>query len=122
MITLNLEDVKAAARKAYAEGRLSAQAPEPVCEYRSVQDGKTYACGIGAAMTDEQVAELLSTEGGDDFETLNGSGLDDLSLKYRIRTDDFAGVLAIQEAHDGWASLGGESQASQDRFLRLIAE
>lgn len=127
MITLKLEDVKVAARKAYHEGRLSAQAPKPVCQYRSKQNRTTYACAIGAALTDEQVTELL--EPGDDvgdYKHLNICALSELAGRWTADEKDIGKIEAIQDAHDEWVGtvVGNRAptiiNSARDNFARLI--
>lgn len=61
---LTLAGVKEAARKAYDDGKLTAQHPDPTkrkCLYRT-DDG--YCCAVGAAMTDETVEALRANYHG----------------------------------------------------------
>jgi hypothetical protein len=55
MRTITNAELIAANRAALADGTLAALAPEPRCEYAFHQNGKTYYCAIGCALTEEEV-------------------------------------------------------------------
>lgn len=121
-VTINKRDVAKAARARYDAGTLSAQAPVPVCEYRSEQGGVTYACAIGAALSDKQLAELAAAGdflNSDDFQCRG------LTALKGWEADDRTAVLRLQERHDQWASdRDGRPTAlaeeSEKDFLRLV--
>lgn len=112
MIKLNLEEVKDAARKAYDEGRLTAQAPvysQRLCQYAiACTDGIVRVCGIGAAMPIETAlahATIGSITGG-------GHGLFTIENVY-----DTQAIEDVQSYHDSWAdaeNLLGKAQAEGD--------
>lgn len=92
-IHLTLKAVKEAGRKAYLEGRLSAQGPTPECAYR---DKSGRPCIIGAALTDEEARALDHADDG---------SIDDLIREGLVKTAATAALPALQTAHDHWASV-----------------
>lgn len=108
-ITLTLEAVKEAARKAYAEGRLGFQKGEDLCEYIGRRTGSP--CAVGAAMPQE-FREFLQREllNGQSFSTLVREGYIDTPNK------EVAVIQRIQLAHDEVVQREG----TVPYFLRLI--
>lgn len=123
IIHLDIRTVARKALEAYEAGTLSAQAPMPVCAYRTVQDGKTYACAIGCALTDEQYDSLLAQSGlGED--QFNESTI--LNLKDLLTWSP--ALSQLQVAHDDWVrSLAqrpgmisvADIEFDRERFLTL---
>lgn len=87
-IHLELRTVALAAKKAFDEGRLSAQGPTPACEYR---DCSGLPCAIGAALSDDFARGLPKNA---NVWAMRETGL--------ITTDDFEGLRNLQDAHDRW--------------------
>lgn len=106
-INLPLAKVVKAARKAYDEGRLSAQGPTPACRYR---DRSGRPCAIGAALTDKRAREC-DGYGASDIPSLVRSGA--------LVTDDVDALDNLQIAHDYWAN-GAANGAT--RFLQVLTE
>lgn len=128
-IHLTAAAVKRAACRAYEEGRLQAQNPNPSvlsCQYR-LFDGQV--CGIGAAMPDEFLS-FLSYENvlNEDEELISGnaSTIRNLIERGYVTTDDRTALEAIQDLHDTWCfnvrlKRGEERIAeSKEKFLHLI--
>lgn len=113
-IVLKAADVIAAARRAYEEGRLSAQGPTPECSYR---DSSGLPCAIGAALTDEEANGL----GGSIGSAVNWGD---------VVTDDKGRLTTLQTAHDLWAndrrvlladnSFANEAHRRENDFRALI--
>jgi hypothetical protein len=116
---LTIRGVKEAALKAYAEGRLLAQHPDPkkrMCAYTlaGLNDGKNYGCAIGVGLTDDTVQRVLAAvylQVDGDAKTLNyvpfGVNFSDvLALIKRgiveVSTEDLDMIVAIQRKHDLW--------------------
>jgi hypothetical protein len=107
MITLNKEDVKAAARKAYHENRLQGQHHEEkppagkLCFYRTPMG---YCCGIGAALPDD-VAKT--------FDALDDTSIITLINAKKVVTDDEDYLCALQRAHDNIVSTWEKSEQDE---------
>lgn len=116
-IQLNVLKVAQAAKKAFDEGRLSAQGPTPMCAYR---DDSGRPCAIGAALTDRQAKAL------DDAGEFSATGVVKLLREGRIKTDSPDDLSALQATHDDWAvSVSGRRSAQRiehDRaaFVRVL--
>lgn len=117
---LTVEDVKAAARKAYDERRLLAQvvtADDPLPnEMFATKDG--HCCAIGAALSDETIALLRA--GGNLSGTING-----LIARCQVkvsppgpRTADL--ITEIMIAHDVIMGEPSQRERHEQEFLRLI--
>lgn len=100
MITLTKDAVFAAARKAYEEGQLSAQGPNPQCRYR---DTVGLPCAVGAAVDPDE----LTKENRERFFENEIGSVGSLSFRklFNIpsREQEMA-ILALQASHDAWAS------------------
>lgn len=105
-IHLKVRDVALAAKKAYDEGRLSAQGPTPACQYRDLS-GRP--CAIGAALTDAQAGGLCGA-----IEWLIGKG--------RVRSRGHRALAHIRRAHDRWAGAEGPSEFAKHEagFLKAL--
>lgn len=114
--TLTWEEVQAAARAAYEDGRLTAQAPlreDRECKYR----WRDRVCAIGAALSDE-VAHL-----GDRY--FFGSGSPVCWLRQRgyiaMPDADFHLATELQQAHDTWCSADDDERAEAEQaFLAAL--
>lgn len=102
-IHLELRTVALAAKKAFDEGRLSAQGPTPACRYR---DAAGRPCAIGAALSDDFARSLRQHE---NVWALRETGI--------ITTDDFEGLRKLQNTHDSWA----DEPSSQERKAKFEA-
>lgn len=119
MIELKLRDVAAAARARYEAGTLSAQAPKPICMYRTRQKGVTYACGIGAGLTDDQVDELRAAWKAEDRHSGPSFQLTGLQALPGWKAGDGReqrALFALQQAHDDWANR----DTGQEEFLAML--
>ena len=91
-IRLTYAEVVEAGRKAYLEGRLSAQGPTPECRYR---DSSGHPCVIGAALTDKQALYL---------DRNYDAQVHKLPVEVLDCGIDLRAIRRIQQAHDEWAS------------------
>lgn len=107
---ITLEEVKAAARLAYKEGRLLAQAgTQSVCYYKKGE----FVCAIGAVLSEESLAEV-------ERKGFMDAGIHKL-LDHRIiscPSGSGAELNNLQNLHDNWA-LRGEVYA-KEQFLKRI--
>ena len=129
MQVLTVEGVKAAARLAYDEGRLTAQHPvqsQRICVYRTEHEGKVYGCAVGVALSDETIAIVSKKH-------LNGSSFMALAEGVEgglVQCDDKFAVKRIQTNHDNWCDAercyldeddqGAYIEAQRVNFLRAI--
>lgn len=104
MQTVTIEQIKAAAREAYRDKLLTAQAPVGHRQ-QAYQSGK-YRCAIGAVMTMDTLNRLQGRIEG---------AFSDGHMKL---IGDFAIVQQIQSAHDAW--LLHRTTSERNRFLKLI--
>lgn len=103
--------VVAAARKAYEEGRLSAQGPAPMARYR---DRGRRPCAIGAALDDKTAAR---------FDASDSYGIRSLVEARLVETDAVEGLVALQNTHDTWANTGNDLERRllwENYFRNLI--
>jgi len=100
MLTLNIEDVKANARKAHAEGRLIAQ--QPASTELCWQNDQGHVCALGASFPKGWNPD---------------PGIFELIQQGEIQTDDEAGLFEMQLTHDHWALGIG----TEEDFLNAIA-
>lgn len=115
MITsLLTSDVVAKARAAYEAGTLTAQAPHPMDRKRQYRhrdrDGIMRTCAIGAALSDEEAAEL---EG----QSLSGAAI----TGSPIATTGY--LYALQKRHDEWVCYekdGPIREAAEKAFKNLL--
>ena len=124
MQTLTLEEVKAAARKAYDENRLLAQwaLSDPALVDENGFTGEygylvgQYCCGIGAALTAETLSDLQSRSMNLDtsITSLVHDGRVTLGEPNQLPTFEY-----IQNAHDRWLDSPTDT-GKRDAFLRLI--
>jgi hypothetical protein len=113
-IKLTLSQVIEAGRKAYLEGRLSAQGPNPVCRYR---DPAGRPCVIGAALSDADATAFDRRYGNGE-----NSGVADLAAAGLLHLEgDEEDFIQLQAAHDDWAH-GLESAHEWLRKLLNIEE
>jgi len=118
---LTAAKVRAAARKAYREGKLTAQHPDPenrVCIY---DGGDGYHCAIGAALSKKTLRALRASHSMScTVRALWNKGFVD------IPEQDRAQVMQIQVEHDNWASAAALTEdpakvvACRDVFLKAI--
>lgn len=105
MQTLRLAEVKAAALKAYNEGRLLAQnakVTEGAYGYEIVCNGTPYVCAIGAALNREALDQIE----GEAFQQKSLRAVVDKLPDYIACTHDEGAVLSqIQNAHDVWSTM-----------------
>lgn len=98
-LTLTWTAVKAAARKAYREGRLSAQNVDtmriPTCEYR---DKNGFPCAIGAAIPNAFCEENLAGLNNQSSVTML---IDDGLINVRSRAG-LGKIKSLQSFHDWW--------------------
>lgn len=130
---LTLADVKAAARLAHSQGKLTAQHPDRDKRYCVYRVDGCYHCAIGAALPPRTIDELAwfgfndysapgMYDGGSaqDLGTLAKAGF--ITLDEHERDD----LMDIQGAHDQWANLAryrcDTAEPAERRFLKLIAE
>lgn len=130
--TLTVKKIKAAARKAFEEGRLMAQWPrkaQRVCQYVG-PDGVS-GCAIGVALTKATRRAIIARDkkvGG----SLNNQGTAALLASELVELDDdWAGRIEmdqIQARHDEWANYSRGSGArspvalaAKKSFLEAIA-
>lgn len=109
-IHLPVREVALAAKKAYDEGRLSAQHRDADgrsgCFYR---DAGGFPCAIGAFL-DTAAAKRFDLFPGE------GTGIDDIVSEGGATTDDLVGLSDLQEAHDWWRL----NQKGEDRFVAVL--
>lgn len=103
-IHLNIRDIARAALARYKAGTLSAQAPTPECVYRS-EDG-VYACGIGAGLSDADIAALKKANKGRQMGDFNSTRFD--MLDGWDTTSDNVTIGEFQQAHDLWGNRARE--------------
>lgn len=98
--TLTLKDVVLAGRKAYEEGRLSAQNSTPQCAYR---DKSGNPCVVGAAMSDGLVNQLFESD--EEMQFSQNSTVEQLERGGGIEVppEDIKSMRYLQELHDNWA-------------------
>jgi hypothetical protein len=99
MQVLTLEMVQEAARKAYHDGKLTAQHSDPwlrLCRYQ-IDD---YHCAVGAALSAETLKDLL----GPNHNTQSVSALESCGFIRIAALSEREAIRDIQVAHDDWAS------------------
>lgn len=129
---LTYDTIRAAAQKAYDEGRLLAQNPEFDYGYRQPgRNGRTLVCAIGAGLTDAQHVAIERADLG--TQTLSGeirdveSDLAEIITICNIDPADFHRCCDLQEAHDRWKNAADcENQSeledsARNEFLTLLA-
>ncbi len=125
MQTLRLIEVKAAALKAYAEGRLLAQnskATEGAYGYEVVRDGAPYVCAIGAALNREALDRIEDYA----FQQKSLRAILAKLPEFIACSDAERKVLCqIQTAHDVWSTMAESHTLStaaeyDAAFLALI--
>ena len=105
MQTLRLTEVKAAALKAYAEGRLLAQnakVTEGCYGYEVVRDGVPYVCAIGAALNREALDRI--EDGAFQQKSLRAV-LAKLPEFIACSAEEGRVLCQIQNAHDVWSTM-----------------
>lgn len=117
-LVLNREAVRAAAIAAYDAKNLSAQqphdTPNSACLYR---DDNGHPCAIGAAMTDEEAAEIARLgHNGTGVATFFPHGL--YYKDVQVETDDHTFLDWLQEAHDEWTN--NRTFEHEARFLAVL--
>ena len=115
-IVLNVRDVALAAKKAFDEGRLSAQGPTPACKYR---DDSGRPCAIGAALSADEIDRLLHGAEAEMETPIAG-------LAPHFRTDRLDALTELQDAHDEWCHTRGGSgpstpKAAKRDFVRVLS-
>lgn len=135
MFTLTLAAVKEAARKAYDEGRLTAQNPDrpnpKPCVYDGgkATDGRPCNCAVGAALPPNVLAVIVARE-------LNNCGITVSDFKGIISfpdgSDEVIEICSLQMRHDTWARIThlesrgrphcntGDAAAAERAFLALL--
>lgn len=122
---LTLKGVKAAARKAYRAGTLTAQNPLPelrMCMYELPPSSDTatrYRCAIGASLTPETLAFIHETRQNrwHNVKTLYNRGI------LFVNPAELGDILHIQALHDSWALVrkhGDPESLPKFRFLQAI--
>lgn len=105
MQTLKLAEVKAAALKAYNEGRLLAQnakVTKGAYGYEIVCNGIAYVCAIGAALNRDALDRIED----EDFQRKSlRAVIDKLPDRIACTHDDAAVLYQIQNAHDVWSTM-----------------
>ena len=110
MQKLTLAKVRAAARKAYKERRLTAQHRDPSKRECVYSYGK-YGCAIGVALNKKTIKKIL------DDSMNSGTSLGQLRDNYvKIPEKEFHHIVAIQVAHDDWV-LGGSHFSYNDKVV-----
>ena len=119
MQTITVAEVKTAALKAHAEGRLTAQGPWAGsmrgCSYCEGHEGKLYGCAVGVALT-EETTDYIRASGN------TNKRLSVLVTLGILAVDDRTTLDRIQEAHDAWVSVldtAGRAHYEAE-FLKLI--
>jgi hypothetical protein len=113
---LTLAEVKAKGREYYEKGMLTAQGPNPECEY--VQS-TGHRCVVGAALNDK-LAQYMVNHPSDNNQMVNT-----ISNLIRISPDSVL-IKALQDAHDSWATAVSEEQDEdvityrKNKFLDLL--
>jgi hypothetical protein len=106
---LTLEGVREAARRAYDEGRLTAQHPDPgqrMCFYRI----GTYGCAVGVALTDETIKLVREWNlNGTNFLDLLGRGVLEVALP-----EDLSSIREIQVRHDAWCEASRDADPERE--------
>lgn len=119
-IKITLDEVKAAARHAYEQGRLTAQNGGD-CQYSQYINGKECVCAVGAAFTTEERRDLRIYGG-------NIRSISNLFYSERVQIPgaDLDRIVEIQKAHDQWADTVRGTidsitvDAAERHFLREI--
>lgn len=120
--TITVTEVKAAALKAYKEGRLLAQSDCQVEYGYEVKglDGKTRVCAIGAALTRESL-DMIEAE---DLQCCTiHAAMSGLCEVFDCAQADYEALCYIQNAHDAWLGWGGNDKHRKQKeahFLGLI--
>lgn len=105
VIHLIARDVAIAALAAHANEQLVAQTPGSRLRYRH----NGHPCAIGAALTDEQAADL-------DRKTYCSVG--SLIRDGFVTADDGAAISGLQSLHDAWAGAPSETKFQREaQFL-----
>ena len=122
-LTLNRRDVAQRVKRAYVDGRLSAQSDAPRCVYRNVHDGTK--CAIGEVLPDAWADALDGGLFGELSDRLNGQLVGDLLDAGLVVSDDPAWLKTLQSRHDMWASArrcGTSAEVSDSRgaFLKHL--
>ncbi len=105
MQTLKLAEVKAAALKAYNEGRLLAQNAKVTANaygYEIVCDGTSYVCAIGAALNREALDQI---EDGNFQQKSLRAVLAQLPEFIACSAEEGRVLCQIQNAHDVWSTM-----------------
>lgn len=125
MQTLKLAEVKAAALKAHAEGRLLAQHARAVggaYGYEAICTGTPLVCAIGAILD----RDILDQIEDDMWQAKSIRAI--LGLMHEmidVEFGDLTALAAIQASHDNWLSTdaslpAGVTTQCEIRFLELI--
>lgn len=126
---LTLKNVKAKARKAYEERRLTAQAKkrdDRVCRYRI----GNFCCAVGAALSLKTLSALERSS----LSSASTMRANEMSVDYIIEREFVAAdpaekkaIEEIQKAHDAWAKATRHyglrdalSREARNHFLALI--
>ena len=99
MRVLTKQDLITAARKAYRDGTLTAQAPtevERTCIYADTTNGRY--CAIGCALTEDEIAVVLRDEKANTMRC-DHHVFTDLNV---VAFEDPNFAVDLQEAHDTW--------------------
>lgn len=111
--TITLRDVVVAGRKAYEEGRLTAQNGGE-CMYRQEINGKECRCVVGAAMTDETLDQL---EASSNMSGKVSRDMTRLSGRFTIPDSDLFAIQDLQNEHDFWCF---DVAGAEEIFLRAL--
>lgn len=95
MRTLTNEELITNVRKAFAEGRLTAQVGGAGCVYRMEVDDKSYGCAIGVSLNDEEIAKIQSTY-------INTCGITTLQENHVVNFENAEFARELQRKHDNW--------------------
>lgn len=117
MQTITFDEAKAAARKYFEAGKLTAQHPDPAMRMCVYSTGE-YRCAIGAGLTDETIGELRT------FGLNRGASVDAIRKHITYADDQEDGLRQLQELHDAWAdssrNYNKHAATAQHRFMDFI--
>ncbi len=111
-------DMLAGVQTALLNGRLSAQAPKPVCKYVEQQQDRIYGCAIGCNLdSDTKLKIILHDQNVGEDSHINTKSI--TWLKDFVSFDNPGRAADLQRKHDDWATHAEQlrdSIASGDDF------
>lgn len=107
------------ARKAYLEGRLTAQHPDPAQRHCVYTRGE-YGCAIGVSLPLDLAVQF---QDGQTAPTTSG-GISGFKIRNRLTSDNYANLIHLQALHDEWCNSSREGRSfaadKEKKFKELI--